>query len=87
MPFFVARRAEPLPLSCCSFYNQAPGLFATPLLDGLPEAVRNELGRSPPCPNRLGDPDEFGHLVCSVLENNYLNGETIRLDGALRMPP
>ena len=66
---------------------QAPGLFATPLLDGLPEAVKKELGEMVPCPNRLGSPQEFGQLVVSVLENPMLNGSVIRLDGALRMPP
>lgn len=65
----------------------APGLFATPLLDGLPDAVKAELGATVPCPSRLGDPDEFGQLVVSILTNSMLNGEVIRLDGALRMPP
>ena len=66
---------------------QAPGLFATPLLDGLPEKVKAELGSTVPCPSRLGKPDEFGQLVISILENPLLNGSVIRLDGALRMPP
>ena len=66
---------------------QAPGLFATPLLDGLPDDVKTELGASVPCPSRLGNPDEFGRLVLSIVENPYLNGSVIRLDGALRMPP
>eukprot|EP00563_Minutocellus_polymorphus_P017437 CAMPEP_0197719910 /NCGR_PEP_ID=MMETSP1434-20131217/3464_1 /TAXON_ID=265543 /ORGANISM="Minutocellus polymorphus, Strain CCMP3303" /LENGTH=303 /DNA_ID=CAMNT_0043304697 /DNA_START=21 /DNA_END=932 /DNA_ORIENTATION=+ len=65
----------------------APGLFQTPLLSGLPEKVQAELGQMVPCPSRLGDPDEFGRLVVSILTNPMLNGETIRLDGALRMPP
>ena len=65
----------------------APGLFKTPLLDGLPEKVQAELGQMVPCPSRLGDPEEFGRLVGSILTNPMLNGETIRLDGALRMPP
>ena len=65
----------------------APGLFKTPLLEGLPEKVQAELGQSVPCPSRLGDPEEFGKLVGSILTNPMLNGETIRLDGALRMPP
>jgi 3-hydroxyacyl-CoA dehydrogenase/3-hydroxy-2-methylbutyryl-CoA dehydrogenase len=65
----------------------APGLFKTPLLDGLLESVRKDLAKSVPCPSRLGDPDEFGHLVASILTNAMLNGSTIRLDGALRMPP
>ena len=66
---------------------QAPGLFQTPLLDGLPEPVKAELGATVPCPSRLGKPEEFGQLVISILTNHMLNGEVIRLDGALRMPP
>jgi 3-hydroxyacyl-CoA dehydrogenase/3-hydroxy-2-methylbutyryl-CoA dehydrogenase len=62
-------------------------LFLTPLLNGLPENVKAELGASVPCPSRLGDPDEFGQLVGSVLTNPMLNGTVIRLDGALRMSP
>lgn len=68
-------------------YIQAPGLFKTPLLEGLPEQVQNELGAFVPNPSRLGDPDEFGQLVVNILDNPYLNGSVIRLDGALRMPP
>ncbi len=65
----------------------APGLFKTPLLDGLPIKVQNDLAQMVPCPSRLGDPNEFGRLVGSILSNPMLNGEVIRLDGALRMPP
>jgi NAD(P)-dependent dehydrogenase (short-subunit alcohol dehydrogenase family) len=65
----------------------APGTFDTPLLAALPEEAREELGRQIPFPNRLGDPAEFGDLAVHVAENPMLNGETIRLDGALRMPP
>lgn len=65
----------------------APGLFKTPLLDGLPVKVQEDLGNMVPCPKRLGNPDEFGRLVVSILGNPMLNGEVIRLDGALRMPP
>lgn len=65
----------------------APGLFKTPLLDILPKHVQEEMGKSVPCPNRLGNPDEFARLVVSILANPMLNGETIRLDGAYRMPP
>ena len=65
----------------------APGLFDTPLLAGLPQAARDALGESVPFPSRLGDPAEFGALACAIAENPMLNGETIRLDGALRMPP
>ena len=63
------------------------GLFLTPLLLKLPEKVRNELGKSVPFPNRLGDPSEYGQLVQSIIENPMINGEVIRLDGALRMQP
>jgi NAD(P)-dependent dehydrogenase (short-subunit alcohol dehydrogenase family) len=65
----------------------APGLFETPLLDGLPPEVRGELGRSIPFPNRLGMPSEFAALVGAIVANPYLNGETVRIDGALRMQP
>lgn len=59
----------------------------TPLLAGLPEVVRTQLGSSVPNPARLGRPDEYAQLVESIIDNNLLNGEVIRLDGALRMPP
>jgi 3-hydroxyacyl-CoA dehydrogenase / 3-hydroxy-2-methylbutyryl-CoA dehydrogenase len=65
----------------------APGLFDTPLLAALPEEARAELGRQSPFPNRLGQPDEYAALAGHIVENPMLNGETIRLDGALRMPP
>jgi NAD(P)-dependent dehydrogenase (short-subunit alcohol dehydrogenase family) len=65
----------------------APGLFDTPLLAGLPEAARTSLGQQVPFPARLGRPEEFGALVQHICENPMLNGETIRLDGALRMGP
>ena len=65
----------------------APGLFDTPLLAALPEEARAALGAGVPFPQRLGAPAEYGQLVCQIVENRMLNGETIRLDGALRMPP
>ena len=65
----------------------APGTFDTPLLAALPEDAREELGRQIPFPSRLGDPEEFAALAAHVVTNGMLNGETIRLDGALRMPP
>ncbi|XP_067880431.1 3-hydroxyacyl-CoA dehydrogenase type-2 [Heterodontus francisci] len=65
----------------------APGLFSTPLLAGLPEKVRNFLARQVPFPSRLGDPAEYAHLVQAIVENPMLNGEVIRLDGAIRMQP
>jgi NAD(P)-dependent dehydrogenase (short-subunit alcohol dehydrogenase family) len=65
----------------------APGLFATPLLMLMPEPARNALASHIPFPNRLGRPPEFAALAVHILENPMLNGETIRLDGAVRMPP
>ena len=65
----------------------APGLFDTPLLAGLPEEARRALGAQVPHPQRLGRPEEYARLACHIAENQMLNGETIRLDGALRMPP
>ncbi len=65
----------------------APGLFDTPLLAALPESAREALGRSIPFPSRLGLPAEFADLVAAIAGNPMLNGETIRLDGAIRMPP
>jgi NAD(P)-dependent dehydrogenase (short-subunit alcohol dehydrogenase family) len=65
----------------------APGLFKTPLLMSLPEPALEALGRSVPFPPRLGEPAEYALLACHILENPMLNGETIRLDGALRMAP
>jgi 3-hydroxyacyl-CoA dehydrogenase / 3-hydroxy-2-methylbutyryl-CoA dehydrogenase len=65
----------------------APGLFDTPLLAALPEEARQKLGAGVPYPQRLGQPAEYAQLACQIVENRMLNGETIRLDGALRMPP
>jgi NAD(P)-dependent dehydrogenase (short-subunit alcohol dehydrogenase family) len=65
----------------------APGLFDTPLLAALPEEAREALGAQVPHPPRLGRPEEYARLACHIAENPMLNGETIRLDGALRMPP
>jgi NAD(P)-dependent dehydrogenase (short-subunit alcohol dehydrogenase family) len=65
----------------------APGLFDTPLLAGLPEEARTSLGQQVPHPSRLGDPDEYGALVEHIVANPMLNGEVIRLDGAIRMAP
>ena len=65
----------------------APGLFDTPLLAALPEEARLKLGAGVPFPQRLGVPPEYAQLACQIVENRMLNGETIRLDGALRMPP
>ena len=65
----------------------APGLFDTPMMAALPEQVRVELARNVPFPQKLGDPDEFAMLAQQIIENPMLNGETIRLDGAIRMSP
>lgn len=65
----------------------APGLFLTPLMATLPQEAQDSLGRQVPFPPRLGDPSEFAHMVGSIVENTMLNGETIRLDGAIRMAP
>ena len=65
----------------------APGLFLTPMMEGLPPAAQASLGASVPYPPRLGQPSEYAALVLHILANTMLNGETIRLDGALRMAP
>ncbi len=65
----------------------APGLFKTPLLGGLPEEAQASLGKQVPHPARLGDPDEYGALAVHIVDNPMLNGEVIRLDGAIRMAP
>ena len=65
----------------------APGVFDTPLLAMLPDAARRSLESTVPFPSRLGRVEEYAHLVGSIIENAYINGETIRIDGSLRMPP
>jgi NAD(P)-dependent dehydrogenase (short-subunit alcohol dehydrogenase family) len=65
----------------------APGIFLTPMLLGLPQAAQDSLGASVPFPQRLGQPAEYAALAVHIVENSYLNGETIRIDGALRMAP
>jgi len=65
----------------------APGIFETPMLMGMPEEVRTALGQMVPFPPRLGRPVEYAHLARTIIENAMLNGETIRLDGAIRMQP
>jgi NAD(P)-dependent dehydrogenase (short-subunit alcohol dehydrogenase family) len=65
----------------------APGLFLTPLIAGMPDDVQMSLGAQVPFPSRLGNPVEYGKLVCHILDNPMLNGEVIRLDGAIRMAP
>ena len=65
----------------------APGIFWTPMVDGMPAAVQESLSASIPFPSRLGQPGEFADLVAYIIGNRYLNGETIRLDGAVRLAP
>jgi NAD(P)-dependent dehydrogenase (short-subunit alcohol dehydrogenase family) len=65
----------------------APGTFNTPMLALLPDEQRQALAAGIPFPPRLGEPDDYAQLALQMIENSYLNGETVRLDGALRMPP
>ena len=65
----------------------APGVFMTPMMSGLPQPAQDSLGASVPFPARLGQPDEYAALAIHIIENGYINGETIRIDGALRMAP
>jgi NAD(P)-dependent dehydrogenase (short-subunit alcohol dehydrogenase family) len=80
----AARDLARLGIRVCTI---APGLFDTPLLAGLPDETRKALGEQIPFPPRLGRPDEYARLACQIAENGMLNGEVVRLDGALRMPP
>jgi NAD(P)-dependent dehydrogenase (short-subunit alcohol dehydrogenase family) len=79
--------ARDLASSLIRVVTVAPGTFDTPMLAGLPEEARQSLGQQVPHPARLGDPAEYAALVRHIVENPMLNGEVIRLDGALRMPP
>jgi len=65
----------------------APGLFLTPMMQGLPKEAQDSLGKQVPFPPRLGKPEEYAALAKHIVENEMLNGETIRLDGAIRMAP
>jgi NAD(P)-dependent dehydrogenase (short-subunit alcohol dehydrogenase family) len=65
----------------------APGIFWTPMLASLPPAAQESLGKQVPFPSRLGRPEEYADLVSAIIANPMLNGETIRLDGAIRMGP
>ena len=80
----AARDLARLGIRVCTI---APGLFDTRLFAGLPEEARQALGDQIPFPSRLGRPEEYAQLACQIAENAMLNGEVIRLDGALRMPP
>ena len=80
----IARELARYGIRVCTI---APGIMETPMLAGLPEAAQQSLGQQVPYPARLGRPDEYAALVAHIVENGYLNGETIRLDGAIRMAP
>ena len=80
----AARELAPLGIRVCTI---APGLFETPMLTGMPQPVQDSLAASVPFPARLGRPAEYAQLVLAIIANPMLNGETIRLDGALRMQP
>ena len=80
----IARELARYAIRVCTI---APGIMETPMLKGLPEAAQASLGEQVPYPSRLGRPDEYAGLVMHIIENGYLNGETIRLDGAIRMAP
>ncbi len=80
----IARELARYGIRVCTI---APGIMETPMLKGLPQAAQDSLGEQVPYPSRLGKPEEYAALVQSIVENGYLNGETIRLDGAIRMAP
>ncbi|UUT34536.1 SDR family NAD(P)-dependent oxidoreductase [Microbacterium elymi] len=80
----IARELARYGIRVCTI---APGIMETPMLAGLPQAAQDSLGQQVPYPARLGVPDEYARLVLSIIDNGYLNGETIRLDGAIRMAP
>ncbi len=80
----VARDLAPLGIRCVTI---APGIFGTPMIFGMPQPVQDSLAASIPFPSRLGRPEDYAKLVHQIITNEMLNGETIRLDGAIRMPP
>jgi len=80
----IARDLSRSGIRCCTI---APGIFATPMLLGMPQDVQDSLGKQVPFPSRLGKPEEYAALARHIIENVMLNGETIRLDGAIRMQP
>jgi NAD(P)-dependent dehydrogenase (short-subunit alcohol dehydrogenase family) len=80
----IARDLAPLGIRCCTI---APGIFGTPMIFGMPQAVQDSLAASIPFPSRLGRPDDYAKLVHQIVTNDMLNGETIRLDGAIRLAP
>jgi NAD(P)-dependent dehydrogenase (short-subunit alcohol dehydrogenase family) len=79
--------ARDLAQSAIRVVTIAPGIFITPMLEGLPQTVQDSLGQQVPFPSRLGRPDEYAQLVAAIIANPMLKGETIRLDGAIRMAP
>jgi NAD(P)-dependent dehydrogenase (short-subunit alcohol dehydrogenase family) len=80
----IARELASVGIRVCTI---APGIMGTPMLAGLPQAAQDSLGKSVPFPQRMGKPEEYAGLVHHIFQNGYLNGEVIRLDGALRMQP
>lgn len=80
----VARDLSRAGIRVCTI---APGIFRTPMMAGLPQEAQDSLGQQVPFPPRLGDPKEYAALACHIVDNQMLNGETIRLDGAIRMAP
>jgi NAD(P)-dependent dehydrogenase (short-subunit alcohol dehydrogenase family) len=80
----IARDLSRSGIRCCTI---APGLFGTPMLLGMPQEVQDSLGKQVPFPSRLGRPEEYAALAKHIIENVMLNGETIRLDGAIRLQP
>jgi NAD(P)-dependent dehydrogenase (short-subunit alcohol dehydrogenase family) len=80
----VARDLSRDGIRCCAIL---PGLFNTPMMAGLPQEIQDSLSAGVPHPSRLGRPDEYADLACHIIENEMLNGENFRLDGALRMAP
>jgi NAD(P)-dependent dehydrogenase (short-subunit alcohol dehydrogenase family) len=84
MTLAIARDLSRLGIRCMTI---APGIFGTPMMFGMPQEVQDSLAASVPFPPRLGRPEDYAKLVLSIFENDMLNGETIRLDGAIRMAP
>ena len=84
MTLTVARDLAPQGIRCITI---APGIFGTPMIFGMPQNVQDSLAASIPFPSRLGRPEDYAKLVPQIITNEMLNGETIRLDGAIRMPP
>lgn len=84
MTLAIARDLSRIGVRCMTI---APGIFGTPMMFGMPQEVQDSLAASVPFPSRMGRPEDYAKLVLSILDNDMLNGETIRLDGAIRMAP